>query len=577
MKKNFLFMTLAAIVMTAMVFTGCKKDPDPVKVSSVAFKSTPSASLEVGGTYTFEAVVLPENAENKSVTWDSSNKSVATVSGGVVTALAAGTTTISATAADGSGKKAEFALTVVDAPVTPTVAITFAEWLSTSAVNEIKYSEALDAEGKPAKELKVFVVATDNIEKITLKLTTDVELINQALTGMEIADGFELGTLPAPIAGALAGFFGEGLPTGADVVGKDRVTLDFSAILALIVGEDTRILGGVDQFDIEINAEDANGLKAETKTLKLKFIDDVTEWGKIEGDGFDITEEQVIKASEAAGASRKIDITSLTGIANLLVDIDNPTLDPMLALAGLDGEFDIANPDAALTGSLAMLAGMGLALPSGDAVKDKTELTLDMATNFIARLVQLGDGTTDIKLTVKDAAGHAANETLKITIVDDLKLTITGDGLGEEPLAIEKSKAMGETPTPVVVDIAAPQGIENFKVLISTSSAAFTGGLAEMHLDQEFDIANLSEELAAILASPAVGLIDPDSPIKGATELQFDITDFIPMIFGVRAVAEESGDCTADFKLTITDGKGKTETKTIKLSLIDDTTAVAEQ
>ncbi len=574
MKKNHLFMTLAAIVMTATVFTGCKKDPDPVKVSSVAFKSTPSASLEVGGTYTFEAVVLPENAENKSVTWDSSNKSVATVSGGVVTALAAGTTTISATAADGSGKKAEFALTVVNAPVPSTVFVMFNEGI-TSGVNEIKYSEALDADGNPAKELKVFVGATDNIEKITLKLTTDVELINQALTGMEIADGFELGTLPAPIAGALAGFFGEGLPTGADVVGKDRVTLDFSAILALIVGEDTRILGGVDQFDIEINAEDANGLKAETKTLKL--IDDVTEWGKIEGDGFDITEEQVIKASEAAGASRKIDITSLTGIANLLVDIDNPTLDPMLALAGLDGEFDIANPDAALTGSLAMLAGMGLALPSGDAVKDKTELTLDMATNFIARLVQLGDGTTDIKLTVKDAAGHAANETLKITIVDDLKLTITGDGLGEEPLAIEKSKAMGETPTPVVVDIAAPQGIENFKVLISTSSAAFTGGLAEMHLDQEFDIANLSEELAAILASPAVGLIDPDSPIKGATELQFDITDFIPMIFGVRAVAEESGDCTADFKLTITDGKGKTETKTIKLSLIDDTTAVAEQ
>ncbi len=268
-------MALAAMTLTATVFTGCKEDdPDPVKVSSVAFKSTPSASLEVGDTYTFEVTVLPENAENKNVTWDSSDKSVATVSGGVVTTLAAGTTTISATANDGSGKKAEFVLTVVDAPVTPTVAITFAEWLSTSAVNEIKYSEALDAEGKPAKELSVIVAATDNIEKITLKLTTDVDLINDALADMGIADGFELGTLPAPIADALAGFFGEGLPTGADVVGKGKVTLDFSAILALIVGEDSRIPGGVDQFDIEINAEDANGLKAETKTLKLKFIDD---------------------------------------------------------------------------------------------------------------------------------------------------------------------------------------------------------------------------------------------------------------------------------------------------------------
>jgi hypothetical protein len=34
--------------------------------------------------------------------------------------------------------------------------------------------------------------------------------------------------------------------------------------------------------------------------------------------------------------------------------------------------------------------------------------------------------------------------------------------------------------------------------------------------------------------------------------------------------AGEAGDCTADFKLTVTDTKGTTDTQTLKLSLIND-------
>ena len=46
----------------------------------------------------------PSNATNKSISWSSSNASVATVSNGVITARKAGTATITASAAD--GKKA---------------------------------------------------------------------------------------------------------------------------------------------------------------------------------------------------------------------------------------------------------------------------------------------------------------------------------------------------------------------------------------------------------------------------------------------------------------------------------------
>lgn len=59
--------------------------------------------------------VSPSNATNKSVTWTSSNTSIATVnSSGKVTAVAAGTATITATAADGSGVKGTYKITVAN-------------------------------------------------------------------------------------------------------------------------------------------------------------------------------------------------------------------------------------------------------------------------------------------------------------------------------------------------------------------------------------------------------------------------------------------------------------------------------
>ena len=59
------------------------------------------------------AAVLPENATNKTVTWSSGDESIATVNeSGLVSAISAGLTTITATAQDGSGVFDEFAITV---------------------------------------------------------------------------------------------------------------------------------------------------------------------------------------------------------------------------------------------------------------------------------------------------------------------------------------------------------------------------------------------------------------------------------------------------------------------------------
>ncbi len=82
----------------------------PVKVTSISISGNNNILLNASNhTTTLTASVLPANASNKTVTWSSSNNKIATVSAsGVVTAVDAGVATITATANDGSGKKATF-------------------------------------------------------------------------------------------------------------------------------------------------------------------------------------------------------------------------------------------------------------------------------------------------------------------------------------------------------------------------------------------------------------------------------------------------------------------------------------
>ena len=91
--------------------------PKTVQVSGIQVQG--SASVYVGGSTKLTATVTPTNATNQKVTWDSNNESVATVgTDGTVTAVSAGTATITATAQDGSGISGSFVVTVQQADTT---------------------------------------------------------------------------------------------------------------------------------------------------------------------------------------------------------------------------------------------------------------------------------------------------------------------------------------------------------------------------------------------------------------------------------------------------------------------------
>ena len=135
MKKGFLTVVVALLCAMVCAFglVACNNNETPnengnngtqtVAVESVTLNKT-QLTLDVGGEETLTATVTPDNATDKTVTWSSDNTAVATVENGKITAVAAGTAMITATAGD----KSATCTVTVNAPVTVDYTVTAEEW-----------------------------------------------------------------------------------------------------------------------------------------------------------------------------------------------------------------------------------------------------------------------------------------------------------------------------------------------------------------------------------------------------------------------------------------------------------------
>ena len=101
-----------------------------VHVTSVSLNET-DIEIEEGETATLLETVLPEDATDKSVTWATGDEEVATVDGGVVTALKEGSTTVTVTTTDGGFTATanvvvtkHYEITVNEAPGIESVSVT---------------------------------------------------------------------------------------------------------------------------------------------------------------------------------------------------------------------------------------------------------------------------------------------------------------------------------------------------------------------------------------------------------------------------------------------------------------------
>ena len=94
MRKFLFFATVLVFGLTA-----CSSD-SPRVTDVTLYPST--LGLMIGYSATLTATVIPDNAANQNVTWLSTRPTIATVTNGVVTAVAEGTATITVKTADGN-------------------------------------------------------------------------------------------------------------------------------------------------------------------------------------------------------------------------------------------------------------------------------------------------------------------------------------------------------------------------------------------------------------------------------------------------------------------------------------------
>lgn len=98
MKKTAI--KLFAFIFTLTMILGCFTACGDVPVESLVLSNT-ELTVNVGNASAVSCTVLPEDATDKTVNWSSSNNAVATVNNvGVITAVSAGTCTITASSGD---------------------------------------------------------------------------------------------------------------------------------------------------------------------------------------------------------------------------------------------------------------------------------------------------------------------------------------------------------------------------------------------------------------------------------------------------------------------------------------------
>ena len=143
-------------------------------------------TLEEGQSSTLTAQILPENATNKTLSWESNNTAVATVENGTIYAVQAGNAVITAKTSDGSNLTATCNITV-NKPL-PTVKDT---------LKEGQYVQYIDKSGIPRKCIVIYdstsgygtqIVTESGVDSVTIgvedDLKTSIEEYNNAVNAL---------------------------------------------------------------------------------------------------------------------------------------------------------------------------------------------------------------------------------------------------------------------------------------------------------------------------------------------------------------------------------------------------------
>lgn len=318
-------------------------------------------SLAVGAKKTLKATVTPKGA-SKKVAWSTSNKKVATVSTkGVVKGKKAGSATITATAADGSGKKATCKVTVgsgiaevtvptnkiVHVVLTSAKAVTAANvtiqqkdtpngaYNVTKGIESVKttdggktYDIVLDDQSSIAQYSWLKITINNlNVDKTKEIFVTDIAgygySVNDTITRVTSTVGSKYnenwGISSSIACDGVVKYTVTGLPAGLKAyVNKNATSVRIVGKFAAVENGTTAVLTGVDEAG---------------KTFKRSYVFYVGDKDHIVGNALNATELSYIPANPADPNSKA------TGYSFNYEDIDDLA---SLAIAGGSGEYTYA-------------------------------------------------------------------------------------------------------------------------------------------------------------------------------------------------------------------------------------------
>ena len=229
--------------------------------------SKTSINLQIGGSETLTTTVTPADANNKNVTWSTSDATVAAVDkDGKVTGIKAGNATITATTEDG-GKTATCSVTVTAGPPVPSTGLT----THYPEVYEAKdlaggYNGKLTVFG--GREYEVYYVTRDSESKMTVA-TTNADKVN-GITNLGASE-YE--------CEAKDGWFklsGTGWSSSTDAMGEEFGTMSRRLDMDNTC-EFTLHFSGFDQFTLVARdkKQDTSGNKPENNRYLEVYIDNV--------------------------------------------------------------------------------------------------------------------------------------------------------------------------------------------------------------------------------------------------------------------------------------------------------------
>ena len=194
--------------------------PATIPVTGVTLDKS-SLTLAEGGTAQLTATVKPDNVSNKAVTWESGDTSVATVdTNGKVTAVGAGTATITATTQDG-GKTATCVVTVT------------AQTYNISATPALLNFGAVTGGYAAAPAAQTVTITNTGNQSVTVNLPTSTNYTIAAGTGFTggtaaLAPNAAAEFTVRPKTGLGAGKYGETLTISGSGGASAKVTLSFA-------------------------------------------------------------------------------------------------------------------------------------------------------------------------------------------------------------------------------------------------------------------------------------------------------------------------------------------------------------